>query len=246
MKKFLILLVVVLSVLTCAMPVFAANLNGHVQDNAGMFTSAEIDKINSYIASNWTNPSFDIYVVTTDDITYDADDFRYEQGVGKNVVILVLIDNNARNYDFYTYGDATRAISDREVDLILDHSSVYDNIKSGRFYDGVLGVIKQTNNYVKSNGDSFGALFVSYLGIGAFVGITVAVIWGICIITSYKKKQRSASYPLERYARLDLKRRDEHFMGSFVTKRVIQSSSGGSRGGGGRSSGGGGGRRGGR
>ena len=246
MKKFLILLVVVLTVLTCTVPVFAGNLNGHVQDNAGMFTSAEIQKINSYIASNWTNPDFDIYVVTTDDITYDADDFRYEQGVGKNIVILVLIDNYDRNYDFYTYGDATRAISDREVDLILDHSSVYNNIKSGRFYDGVLGVIKQTNKYVKSDGDSLGARFVSCLGIGAFVGITVAVIWGICIITSYKKKQRSASYPLERYARLDLKRRDERFIGVYKTRRLIQSSSGGGSRGGGRSSGGGGGRRGGR
>ena len=246
MRRFLILLVVLLTVFTCTFSVFAAELNGYVQDNAGMFTASEINEINSYIASYWTDHSFDIYIVTVDEITYDADDFRYEHGIGKNVIVLVLIDNYERNYDFYTYGDATRAISDREVDLILDHSSVYNNIKSGRFCDGVLGVIKQTDKYVKSDGDAFGARFVRCLGFGVFAGVTVAVILGISIIVSYRKKQRSASYPLERYAKLDLKCRDEHFMGSFVTKRVIQSSSGGgSRGGGGRSYGGGG-RRGGR
>ena len=67
---------------------------------------------------------------------------------------------------------------------------------------------------------------------GVIVGLIVSVITGICIIVSYKKKLRSATYPLNRYARLDLKRRDERFMGSFVTRRVIQRQSGnGGRGG---------------
>ena len=67
--------------------------------------------------------------------------------------------------------------------------------------------------------------FVSYLGIGIFAGILVAGIVAGCIIYTYKKKTKSAIYPLGRYANLDLKMRDDRFMGSFVTKRRIQSSS---------------------
>ena len=72
---------------------------------------------------------------------------------------------------------------------------------------------------------SFAANFVSYLGIGIFAGVLVAGIVAGCIIYTYKKKTKSAIYPLGRYANLDLKMRDDVFMGSFVTKRRIQSSS---------------------
>ena len=72
---------------------------------------------------------------------------------------------------------------------------------------------------------SFAESFVSYLGIGIFAGVLVAGIVAGCIIYTYKKKTKSAIYPLGRYANLDLKMRDDVFMGSFVTKRRIQSSS---------------------
>ena len=73
-------------------------------------------------------------------------------------------------------------------------------------------------------GSSFADNFISYLGIGIFAGILVAGIVAGCIIYTYKKKTKSAIYPLGRYANLDLKYRDDRFMGSFVTKRRIQSS----------------------
>ena len=73
-------------------------------------------------------------------------------------------------------------------------------------------------------GSSFADNFISYLGIGIFAGILVAGIVAGCIIYTYKKKTKSAIYPLGKYADLDLKYRDDRFMGSFVTKRRIQSS----------------------
>ena len=72
---------------------------------------------------------------------------------------------------------------------------------------------------------SFADNFVGYLGIGIFAGILVAGIVAGCIIFTYKKKTKSAIYPLGRYANLDLKMRDDRFMGSFVTKRRLQNSS---------------------
>ena len=78
--------------------------------------------------------------------------------------------------------------------------------------------------FADGGGSSFADNFVSYLGIGIFAGILVACIVAGCIIYTYKKKTKSAIYPLGRYAKLDLKYRDDTFMGSFVTKRRIQSS----------------------
>ena len=72
------------------------------------------------------------------------------------------------------------------------------------------------------SGSSFGEAFLSYLGVGIFAGILVAGIVAGCIIYTYKKKTKSAIYPLGRYANLDLKMRDDRFMGSFVTKRRLQ------------------------
>ena len=69
---------------------------------------------------------------------------------------------------------------------------------------------------------SGGSVFLEYLGIGIFAGILVAGIVAGCIIYTYKKKTKSAIYPLGRYANLDLKMRDDRFMGSFVTKRRLQ------------------------
>ena len=75
-----------------------------------------------------------------------------------------------------------------------------------------------------ADGSSFAENFVSYLWIGIFAGVLVGGIVAGCIIYTYKKKTKSAIYPLGRYANLDLKMRDDVFMGSFVTKRRIQSS----------------------
>ena len=75
------------------------------------------------------------------------------------------------------------------------------------------------------SGASLADNFLSYLGIGIFAGILIAVIVAICIIYAYKKKTKSAIYPLGRYANLDLKMRDDRFMGSFVTKRRLQNQS---------------------
>jgi hypothetical protein len=64
------------------------------------------------------------------------------------------------------------------------------------------------------------------------------------VYASYKAKKKSVDYPLDQFAKLELTSQDDVFVGSFVTKRVIQSSGGG--GGGGSSRGGGGGHAGGR
>lgn len=226
----------------------AANtLDGYVCDKAGVFSAEQIENLNSKILSKTGGVDCDIYILTENKFDKDSgdefvDDYDLESN---NIILLVIYDNVDRNFDVFTYGKAFKNISDREFNLICDHATVYDNIKGGNYYDGALGFIDQSLAYYSA--DDNGRSTTSYFGFwhffwfGIAMGSLTAVVTAICIICSYKRKLRSAIYPLERYARLDLKIRNEQFMGSFVTRRVIRTSSGG---GGGRS--GGGGRRGGR
>ena len=79
--------------------------------------------------------------------------------------------------------------------------------------------------------------------IGAIVGLAAGGIMVLVIVIAYKRKSRSASYPLEEYTRLYLTATHDTFLYRNVVRTARSNSSGG--GGGGRS-GGGGGRSGGR
>ena len=60
-----------------------------------------------------------------------------------------------------------------------------------------------------------------------------AAAFDASIFLSYRKKRHGESYPLSRYANLQLTESVDHFVGSFVTRVRIQSNSGSSGGGGG-------------
>jgi len=51
------------------------------------------------------------------------------------------------------------------------------------------------------------------------------------VIIKYKTKQKSVSYPIDKYAKLKLSEKQDIFIGSSISKVRVQSSSGGSRGG---------------
>jgi uncharacterized membrane protein YgcG len=148
-------------------------------------------------------------------------------------------------YDMYTYGEAWDMFSNSDVDRILDDFGVYNNLKSGRIYEGCDAFFTLSHQTVSEYRAEQAAkearepLMVALVGIGVAVlaaGITVLVV-----VLRYRTKKHGESYPLDHYAKLQLTRQEDRFVGSHVTRVRIQSSSGS----GGRS-GGGGGRRGGR
>ena len=153
-------------------------------------------------------------------------------------------------YDMYTYGDAYDIFSDYEVDNVLDADAVYDNLKAGNVKEGAAAFFSLCAAEIDEHYEKLAAkerrkpLMVALLALG--VGTLAAGISILAVILSYRKKQHGESYPLDRYARLNLTHREDRFVGSFVTRvrvRTNNSSHGGSRSGGG---GGGGGFRGGR
>ena len=238
--------ILLLSVIAVAfvIPVSADNARSAVYDRAGVFTPAEAAEIEKAANEAFSKLDADIYIVTDDSryVSYYGEDFINEYGIKGSAIVLIITDNYNRNYDMYTYGKCGRRISDAEVDDILDDATVYNEIKNGRYKDGAIGFI---NLSAQAYRPAYGVVVFWSL----MLGLGTAGVTAGCIVSSYKRKQRSEIYPLSHYARLDLTLKNDRHIGTFVTKRRIQTSSSTSRGGrsGGRSGGGGGsGHRGGR
>lgn len=246
-----LLTVFLLSSLLCLSAAGETVPEGVVFDRAGLLTADERDMVKTAVLDAWEVSDCGFYLATHDansqtstNSIYIGDDFLYDQGLSSDdsiVLLIITLDRGVYYYDLYTYGDAYDKISQKEVDYMLDHKDVYDNIKGGRLALGICSFMPMAAQAFE------GRVGVSYLVIALIsLGIAVAIglIACISVRAAYTMKKKSVDYPLDRFARLKLTDQSDVFMGSFVTKRVIQSNSGKS--GGGSSHGGGGGHRGGR
>jgi len=254
LKRSICFLLVLLSLMTFWIPVDAqmAEASG-VDDRYGMFSSEEIEAISAVAAEESQRAGCSLYIATfrvprglsSTEAQYTGEMFLTRHGLSKSddlVLLVVTYDENKSEYfyNLYTYGKATKKINDKEVDYILDHDDVWA-IKEGFPASGCQAFLRlAAKGYL-------GRLGASYLKI-AIISFVIALTFGLIVCgtvyASYKQKQKSTQYPLDRYAKLELTESADRFAGTFVTKRVIQTGSNG--GGGGSSHGGGGGHRGGR
>ncbi len=167
---------------------------------------------------------------------------------GQDAVLLVLTYDaydGCYYYNLYNYGRAESAISNKEVDFILDDSTVYSNLKSGRLYQGTEAFFAlSATAYAGRLGTSYAVIIPVCLILSALIAL------GVCggVVASYKRRNPSENYPLDHFAKLDLKVSTDQFAGKSVTRTYVprSNSSGGRSGGGGSRHGGGGGHRGGR
>lgn len=170
--------------------------------------------------------------------------FNIESG-DSAVVLAIYTKGRSADYGYtmYTFGDAYEIFSDRDVDRILDDNDVFSAIKGGRRIEA--GATRffalsgaHVASYYKDQAASASAREARRLPMTILVGAIAAVLAGggsvLGVFLYYRRRRRGESYPLDRYARLDLTVRHDRFVGSFVTRtRVKSSSSGGGRGGGG-------------
>ena len=154
------------------------------------------------------------------------------------VVLLVRQVGTTYYYDMYTYGAANDIFSDAAVNQILDNTGVYSKLKGGDISGGAFDFFNLCTEQIlyvaekeaaREATKPFRVLLFSLI-IGALAGGFTAL--GIAL--HYRRKKRGSSYPLDRYARLNLTLHEDRFVGSFVTRTRIQSnnSSGGGGGGG--------------
>ena len=223
--------------------VSASGSDSRIYDTAGIIDNEE--RIESALSDFEAECGIPIRLVTTSgNNSYDLSEIGFVYGEDL-IVLEINYYHYTDTYYYYldTFGDAYDKISDSEVDRILDAKGVYNNIKSGRFADGVETFAKLTSKAYRGKLQEpwWNTVLVSFIIALIIGGVTVG-----CVVYRYKRKLKSPPYPLDRYARLNLSGDEcsDIFIGSTVSKVRINTSNGRSGGGSGGRSGGG--RRGGR
>lgn len=240
-------LICVLTVIFLSLASFSVSAESgslRVYDNAGIITEDKA-RIESVLSDFESECGIPIRLVTTygyESVSLSDIGFVY----GENLIVLEInYDNYTNTYYYYldTYGNAYYEIDTSEVDRILDADAVCDNIKGGNFAEGVEAFAKLTKKAYqgKLQEPLWNTVLVSFI-----IAFVIGAVTVICVVYNYKRKLKAPSYPLDRYAKLNLSSGEcsDVFIGSTVSKVRINTSNGRSGGGlGGRS---GGGRRGGR
>lgn len=241
----------------------AVNADEKVYDFADLLTDDEEQLLKTRIDKFIEDNNMDMVIVTDSftyyndkeneayaDNFYDYNDFgiNYEHNTG------VLLLRNANPSDPYyhmsTSGDAQLYLNDSRVDSILDN--IYDDIHEGRYLDGFIRFVNETDNYIKlgmpSSAENYYVdddgnmhrLKGKYHPPLAVAGLAGLIVTGIVIgIMVSKNKMIKKATRAEEYIdkeSINITNRQDTFIRSHTSSYTVSSSSGGhSSGGGGHS-----------
>lgn len=248
MRKTLFFALIVLLLLGACLPAFAAAPTVKVIDNVGYFTDAEKTGLQTTLSGSQNNVIYCVVTVTNRTNPSDSTMFNLCDCTKDDAVIALCIyhDGSEYRYYLYTFGPADKMISDSAGDRILDDSGVYNNIKGGRLAAGARAFLtvadREYTAGVEKASRHKATRVPRAIGVGLLVGAIAGGVSMLAVVLVYRKKQHGESYPLDRYAKLNLTLRQDRFIGSYVTRVRVQSnnsSRGGSFGGGHSFSGGG-------
>ena len=238
MKKFswLLLSLLLLSFLVPTLGVFAESAGRvTVLDRAGLLTDAEETALEADFGEHRCGTS--LYLVTSDR-PLSVSDVSHICNIGEKSAAVLVVDRDGSSYyyEMFTFGHVDGVLSNRACDEILDDGTLYSAVKNGRIYDGAARFLTLTAARIERDwyepGERFGGV-----GVSIAVGVVVAILAGggaaLGVYLYYRKKRHGESYPLDRYANLNLTYHEDRFVGSAVTRVRVQSASSGSRGGGG-------------
>ncbi len=251
-KVLFAFIALVLAVLCVVAPVSAAEIyTPRISDNANALTEQDETALLSAMSAAGEKAQIHFYVYTRDgrlgEGEHEDEIFRaFPNAYYEDSLVLVVEKNNSAGdgyyYWLYTYGDAYSLLSDSECDELLDDSHVYSNLKRGSILAGARRFISLSADMIAENRTAKARTAKTLL-------IVLPIVFGVAaggvavgvVVYKYKRKLKSAVYPLSNYATLNLTHAEDNYITSSVTRtRVASSSSGG------RSGGGGGGSRGGR
>ncbi len=252
----LVLMLCLIGLSSRLLPVSASENGGRVYDDAAdLLTDAEEATLAAQMEELSAKYGAEFYMATYNAYGY-SDDFVGDdycasvEDISRFDAVLFVITYDRYDgeyyYDIYIYGRADSAISDKEVNYILDADAVYNNIKSGKLSDGAAAFFDLS---AKAYDGRVGVSYAVIIPVCAVLAILISLLVVKGVKDSYSRKHASADYPLDRFARLELTARSDTFAGTAVTRSYSprsRSSGGGGRSGGSSAHGGGSGHRGGR
>lgn len=157
MKKIISVLLLLLLILSLAVPAYAADSDTpRVVDNAGLLTYDETSELTRQIENLRQELELDIVIVTTygtggKGVQAYADDFYDQNGYGygsTNSGILLLLDMEAREWYMSTCGEAIYIFTDYGLDQL--GQTILPWLSSGDYYRAFLAWISGLSPYVKA------------------------------------------------------------------------------------------------
>lgn len=237
---FLITIVCITMAFAITSSAYTVGTNACITDKDGYVNDADEVSLDRKLreAEERTGVAFRVYVYEYSSYTGYVDMYDYEREMGESfddlILLVISYEYGTYYYELFTKGAPHTDITDKEANRILDNKGVYDNIKSGKLYEGIDEFITLAEKAASGKlRNSFKKVFVPSL----IISLAVSVGASVFVFFKYRKKLHSASYPLEKYASLNLSVSDDKFITKTVTRVRVNSSSSS----GGRSSGGGGG-----
>lgn len=218
----------------------------YVYDQAGLFSSDEIQQLNEEIQNLKSETDMDYVVVTTDDADGKtsrkyADDFYEATGLGTHdnySGMLYLIDMDNREIYISTEGDMTRYLTDERIDTILNHA--YTKVSNGDYAGSALAVLQDTDSYIAAGIPSNQYNYSSETGetdpyyqrgfpvpalvFGAIAGLIAALYTFFSVRRKYQLTAPTYHYPLSEKSELKLTVREDRLISQFVTHRKIPKS----------------------
>lgn len=253
-KKLLPLLLALL-----LLPV-AALADTQVIDNANLFSSTEIDQMNSIIARIEREHDVDMVVLTTTDTPDDysesmwkirdyADDFYDNGGYGMGEDLsgmLILLDMNNRVMWLSTGGVMFEYINDSREEDILDRA--YTHLSMGDYSEAIIAALERVETLMnkgraegtflydevtgKRLSGVHNALTTGEIGVAAIAGLVAAGLVFACVGGSYNLKGSTYSYDRSANTSVRLTRDNEVYVRQFTTRTPRNSGSHGPNGGG--------------
>lgn len=207
----------------------------------GYLSAADRERVLSALTEAQEKTGFH-YGVLIYNSEYDGGSVHNRMKEEDSVLLIIWQESTIYRYEMFTYGKAYDELTDREVDDILGAVPVYDNIKGGRFADGICAFASLSAEAAIPDPNAEAKHTVRTLLISAVLALTAAGAVAGTVVYQYKKKLKAPIYPLDRFARMKLVDQGDTFITAHVTRVRVSSPSSNSSGG--RSGGGGGGSRG--
>ncbi|WP_207694264.1 hypothetical protein DOK67_0002399 [Enterococcus sp. DIV0212c] len=220
-----------------------------VDDQAALFTSEEISQLKDAITPIEAKAKARVFIVTNNDNNMDSTrfaDYYMLDRIGKNNNgITFYLDMNQRKFIISTSGNMIDYLTDKRIDQTLD--AIEPNMVAGNYFLAAQSFLEKTSYYFDQGvpGGHYRVdtetgkitrykslttteIIIAFVAASILSGIFFAVS-----ISKYQLKFGTYKYPFREKSSLNLTRRNDILVNSFVTTRRIpkNNSSGGSGGG---------------
>ncbi len=250
-KKISILLLTFMLATIFAMPVFATDMP-LVNDEAGLFTSDELENLQARaqeVSDTWEQ---DVAILTVNSVPSDktamtyAEEYIVEYNFGygdTESVILFFIDMGERDWRIVTSGDSIYTFTDYGQEVIADQMLSY--LSDGDYYEAFSAYYNAAESYLEQDatGDAYDSHNMSgssydydtynsgfdleRLGIGLIIGVIGA--GALCAVFYFQLRSVAPAHNANNYIsrKLDLSIRKDRYLYSNTTKTEIPKSNGG-------------------